>query len=51
MAAQQLHRLVAFVGDADRVVEEPLVLERLRAFGRVLRFDLDPDVIGDRLGR
>ena len=47
---EQLHRLLAFVGDAHGVVEEPLVLERLRVLGRVLRLDLDPHVVGDGLG-
>ena len=50
VAAEELHRLLAFVGDAHGVVEEPLVLKRLRVFRRVLRLDFDPDVVGDGLG-
>ena len=53
VTAQELHRLVAFVADADRVVEEPVVLERLRVLGGVLRLDLDAHVVRDgfRSGR
>src|SRR5205085_1135606 len=49
VSAQELNRLVAFIGDAHRIVEEPLVLERLRPLGRVLRFDFDPHVVRDGL--
>ena len=51
VTAEQLDRLLAFVGDADGVMEEPLVLERLRVLGRVLRLDLHPHVVGDGFGR
>ena len=47
VAAEELHRLVAFVGDAHGVVEEPLALKRLRVLRRVLRLDLDAHVVGD----
>jgi hypothetical protein len=48
VTAEELHAFVPFVGDADRVNEAPLLLERLRVIGRVLRLDLDPHVVGHR---
>src|SRR6202043_1440571 len=47
--AEQLDRALALVRDADRVVEEPLILKRLGVLRRVLRFHLNPHVVGDRL--
>jgi hypothetical protein len=41
MPGEELERLLAFVGDAHGVVEEPLVLKRLRVLRRVMRLDLD----------
>src|SRR5262249_33557294 len=48
VAAQKLNDLLAFIRDPYGVVEEPLVLERLRPTGGIARFHLDPHVIGHR---
>jgi len=49
VARHELHRLAAFVRDAHGVVEEPLVVERVRVLGRVSRLDFDAHVVGHRL--
>jgi hypothetical protein len=53
VAAEELHRLVPFIGDPDGVVEEPLAVEGQRVGNRALRnvlgFDFYANVVGDRL--
>jgi len=49
VAADELNGVVAFVRDAHRIVEEPLILKRLRTLRGVLRFNLDTDVVGHGL--
>ncbi len=51
VTAEQLNGLVAFIGDADGILKDPLVLKRLRQLGRVARFHFDAHVVGDRFGR
>jgi len=51
VSTEQLHGFLTLIGDADRVMEKVLILERLRALGGVLRFDLDAHVVRDRLRR
>jgi len=48
MAADELNGFLALIGNADGVVEEPVALEGLRLFGRILRLDFHADVIRDR---
>ena len=50
VAREQLHGHVAFVGNPNGVVEEPLLLERLRVLGSVLRLDLHAHAIRDSFG-
>src|SRR5207244_3389545 len=48
--AEELHRIVPFVGDSHRVAEGPLALERLRMPRHVLGLDFDADIVRDRFG-
>src|SRR6266849_6673610 len=45
VTADELNGVVALVRDAHRIVEEPLILKRLRTLRGVLRFDFDADVV------
>ena len=47
VTTNQLHRLIAFVGDAHGVLKVPVTLERLRMFRGVLGLDLDTNVVRD----
>lgn len=47
MTTNQLHGLIAFIGDADGVLKVPMALEGLRMFGGVPGFDFDPHVVGN----
>jgi hypothetical protein len=46
----ELHRLVAFVLDPDRIEEEPLALARIRVLGRLACAHHDAYPFGDGLG-
>ena len=45
--AQELDGFVTFVGDSNRVVKTPFIVERLGLFRDVARLGLDTDVVGD----
>ena len=49
--AEQLHRVVTFVGDSHGVNEDPFVLERPRSIGCESRLDLDANVVCDGFRR
>ena len=50
VARDQLHGLVAFVGERNRIDKEPLRGRAVGPFRIVLGSDLDPDVAGDGFG-